>query len=223
MIVISNEVREVVDDVVSLGLPTVLIDSAATKIRTDTVHSANYEGMKEATLHLLRNVPGPVAFVGSVNRTSLQHTERCRGFTDACRECACEIPDDHVIFTYVHQQCGPEVAEKLLSLSPFPTGIVCADDRVAIGVMLALQKKQVLVPDDTSIIGFGGMLFCLMQVPTMSTVAPDRVTMGKEATRLLEKRLQLPRRKPRTLHVPTTLILRGSVAQHVDDLPDEAV
>ena len=223
VLVISNEINKVVDDVVSLGLPTVLIDCARSKEKADVVYSTDYEGMKEATLHFLGNTPGPLAFVGSSNLDSIQHTERCRGFTDACRECSREVSNGHVILTYIHQHCGPEVAEKLLRLSPFPTGIVCSDDRVAIGVMLALQKRQVLVPGDTNIIGFGGMLFCLMQVPSMSTVMPDRVTMGEEATRLLEKRLQSPRRKPRTVYVPAKLVLRGSVAQHVDDLPDEAV
>ncbi|KPJ54096.1 MAG: hypothetical protein AMS16_04945 [Planctomycetes bacterium DG_58] len=211
VIAMSLDSSEAVDDVMSLELPAVLIDSVKGKAKVDTVHSTNRKGMKEATLYLLKNTPGPLAFVGSVrHQPPNPHNERHRGFVDACREFGCEVPDDYVLFAAVHVNGGRDIAREILKLSPLPTGIVCSDDRVAMGILDVLRDANVSVPDDVSIIAYGGTIISLMVIPTISTVSPNHLLMGETAVHLLEKRLRMPGRRPRTIHVPTKLLLRGS-------------
>ena len=211
VIAMSLDSSEAVDDVMSLELPTVFIDSVKSKAKVDAVHSTNRKGMKEATLYLLKNTPGPLAFVGSVrHQPPNPHNERHRGFVDACGEFGCEVPDDYVLFAEVHVNGGRDIAREILKLSPLPTGIVCSDDRVAMGILDVLRDADVPVPDNVSVIAYGGTIISLMVIPTISTVSPSHLLMGEEAVHLLEKRLRMPGRQPRTIHVPTRLFLRGS-------------
>ncbi len=211
VIAISLDFAEAVDDVMSLELPMVFIDSVKSKAKADAVHSTNRKGMKEATLYLLKNTPGPLTFVGSVrHQPPNPHNERHRGFVDACREFGCEVPDDYVLFAEVHVNGGRDIAREILKLSPLPTGIVCSDDRVAMGILDVLRDADVPVPDDVSVIAYGGTIISLMVIPTISTVSPNHLLMGETAVHLLEKRLRMPGRRPRTIHVPTRLFLRGS-------------
>ena len=214
VIAMSVDSSEEVDDLMSLGLPTVFIDSVRSKTKADAVHSTNRKGMKEATLYLLNNTPGPVAYVGSASarqhRLPNQHNERRRGFVEACKEFGCDVTDDYILSADVHVNGGREIAHEILKLSPLPTGIVCSDDRVAMGILDVLRDAGVSVPDDVSIVSYGGSIICQMVIPTISTVTPNHLLMGETAVHLLEKRLRMPGRRPRTIHVPTTLLLRGS-------------
>ena len=200
-----------VDDVLSLGLPTVLVDSACEGRKTDAVQATNREGMAEATRHLLRTTQGPPVFVGSQHyQTVNPHTERRDGFMDACRKDGRAVPDDHIFYAEIHVNGGREIARDILRLSPLPQGIVCSDDRVAMGIIDVLRNEGLSVPNEVSVIGYGGSLIGLMVIPTISTVSPDRLRMGQEAVHLLEKRLKTPGRRSREVRVPTKLVLRGS-------------
>jgi len=210
IVALSFETEEV-DYVMSLGLPTVFIDSVTEGCDVDAVHATNREGMGDATRYILETTSGAVAFVGSQRRhPATPHTQRLEGFLDACRELKRPVLDDHVLFAEIHVNGGREIAHEILKLSPFPTGIVCSDDRVAMGIIDVFRNEDISVPSEVSVVGFGGSLVGLMVIPTISTVAPDRLRMGEEAVQLLEKRLSTPGRRSRTVYVPTRLLLRES-------------
>jgi len=213
IIALSFEAEDV-DYVMSLGLPTVFVDSASAGCGADAVHATNREGMAEATRYILSTTHGPVAFVGSQGSQKHQpanpHTERLEGFMDACSEMNRSVPPSHYFFAEVHVNGGRQIARDILCLWPRPAGIVCSDDRVAMGIIDVFRNEGISVPSDLSVVAFGGTLISLMVIPTISTVAPDRLRMGEEAVHLLEKRLRTPGRRPRTVRVPTKLCLRGS-------------
>ena len=87
------------------------------------------------------------------------------------------------------------------------------------GVIEVLREEGIDVPDEVSVIGYGGSLIGLMVIPTISTVAPDCLRMGEEAVHLLEKRLKAPGRYAREVRVPTRLVLRGSTRRPRQNRP----
>ncbi len=109
----------------------------------------------------------------------------------------------------------------LTASRPRPTAIVCANDRVAIGVVLAAAQLGLSVPGDLSVVGYDddeNVAPCL--VPALTTVRLPHREMGERAMRLVlagvldtspPALLSEPTRTPRTL-LDCPLVVRDSVA-----------
>jgi LacI family transcriptional regulator len=196
----------------TLGVPSVFIDSLEGFGFADTVNASNRKGVREATLYLLKTTPGPLAFVGhSRVQSNNLHFHRYQGFLDAHTELGLEFNETyHFSAPTVDAEQGRLLGRKLLKLPQRPTGVMCSDDGLAFGVLDACREDVVGVPSEISVIGFGNSVYCLMTVPGISSVSPDRYRMGAEAIELLEKRLNGDESPPQTVRIPTRLVLRHS-------------
>ncbi len=65
------------------------------------------------------------------------------------------------------------------------TGVVCAADYLAMGVIKAAGLKGISVPRDLSVIGFGDVPFAEFFIPSLSTVHVDLIGIGREAATVL--------------------------------------
>ena len=203
---------EVAERLVATGLPTVFVDSYLGKVKADLVNAANREGMKEATRHLLNTVSGKLAFLGPEQRhQGMAHARRYEGFVDAHRAAGRKV-DESLVFEVYSAEPEParEIGSRIVELPERPGGVVCSDDGLAYGVLDVFRSEDVAVPGEISVVGYANSVYCLMTIPAISSVAPDRQTMGQEAVTLLEKRLEDPQRPAVTVEVPTRLILRQS-------------
>lgn len=96
-----------------------------------------------------------------------------------------------------------------------PTGVVCANDRVALGVMLACGQLGLRVPADLSIVGYDDdEPLARTTVPGLTTVALPHREMGEKAIELLLGDLRSGDRDQvgGTILVPCPVVMRGSVA-----------
>jgi LacI family transcriptional regulator len=95
-----------------------------------------------------------------------------------------------------------------------PTGVVCANDRVAIGVALAAGRLGLAIPLEVSIVGYDdddNVAPCM--APPLTTVALPHDTIGREAMRrLLERIAGKPEVEPEDVVLPCPVIIRESVA-----------
>lgn len=101
-----------------------------------------------------------------------------------------------------------------------PTGVVCANDRVALGVMLAAAQLGLQVPADLSIVGYDDdEPLARTTVPGLTTVALPHREMGEKAIELLLADLgtgaggsTVPAQEENTILLPCPVVMRGSVA-----------
>lgn len=82
---------------------------------------------------------------------------------------------------------GRPAGEKLLGISvrKRPTGVFCANDLVAIGLLQHLTQHGVRVPDDVAIIGYDDIEYAGAAAVPLSSVAQPRHELGRVAARLL--------------------------------------
>ncbi|MBE6062822.1 MAG: trehalose repressor [Clostridium butyricum] len=69
-------------------------------------------------------------------------------------------------------------AEEILKYNP--TGIVCATDNICLGILRYLHEKNINVPEDISIAGFGGYDVGCVSYPTLTTVEFNYELIGKK-------------------------------------------
>jgi len=80
---------------------------------------------------------------------------------------------------------GVQAAEEILSMNPRPTGIFCANDLLALGVMRTLLAAGVKIPEDISLIGYDDIEFALTAPVPLSSIIQPAYQLGYTATQLL--------------------------------------
>ncbi|WP_163008507.1 substrate-binding domain-containing protein, partial [Streptomyces sp. S5] len=109
---------------------------------------------------------------------------------------------------------GYAAALALLDTADRPTGVVCANDRVAAGVLLAAARLGIAVPEELSVVGYDDQdQMAAHLVPALTTVALPHHAMGAAAVRLLLDAAEAGGEvdTARALRLPCPVVERDSV------------
>ena len=105
---------------------------------------------------------------------------------------------------------GYRGAMSLLASGKAPTAIFAGNDRMAFGVLRALNERGIQVPRDMSVVGFDDIEGSDCSIPPLTTFAQDHSALGNAAVKLL---LEAIDGKPaRSTKLPGQLIVRASTA-----------
>ena len=177
------------NDLIERGTPIVLVDENVPGVNTPAIFANNYMGGCQATQYLIDLGHRRIAFItGSMNLLSSK--DRLRGFCETLKKNDLE-PDRKLIkegdYTY---ESGYEAGKQLLRKSRDDfTAIFCSDDLMAFGVIQAIRKKGMKVPDDYSIVGFDDMYFSSISSPQLTTVAQPVKEMAFRAFVALKEQI----------------------------------
>lgn len=84
---------------------------------------------------------------------------------------------------------GERLLHEALAAEPALDGIVCNSDVIAMGALRALRDRGRRVPDEVGVIGFGDNEAGTCLVPTLTTIRPPRVEIGRAAARTILARI----------------------------------
>lgn len=107
---------------------------------------------------------------------------------------------------------GRHAARRILAEKKRPTGIVVANDMMALGAMQEFKAAGLSIPGDISIIGFDDISFASLSEPALTTVCSPRVEIGRRAVEALLLTVDRPHQQGVEIKIPTYLITRGSTA-----------
>jgi DNA-binding LacI/PurR family transcriptional regulator len=91
-----------------------------------------------------------------------------------------------------------------------PTAVVAASDVIAVGCMEAARARGVRIPDELAITGFDDTLLARYSNPALTTVRVPLEDMGRMAVQILFSLMRGKRAHPRTMVLPSEVILRAS-------------
>lgn len=140
---------------------------------------------------------------------------REKGFMDGLQ--ANNLPDDpalRVTLPYGYEGWIPPMGEQgahmLMGLPNPPDAIVCASDRLAIGVLQWLHQHGIRVPDDVAVTGFDNIPSSEFTIPPLTTVQVHKEYMGRLCAERAIRRLENPQEVPLQIFTPTYAIIRQS-------------
>ncbi|MBS1792722.1 MAG: LacI family DNA-binding transcriptional regulator [Acidobacteria bacterium] len=107
---------------------------------------------------------------------------------------------------------GRRAASQMLQEKELPTGVVVANDLMALGAMQEFKAAGRRVPQDISIIGFDDIAFAGLADPPLTTVCSPRVEIGRRAVEALMMTVDRPSQHGIEVRIPTYLIKRDSTA-----------
>jgi LacI family transcriptional regulator len=189
-------------------IPAVFIDSNFQGRHTTYVKSDYLDGARQATEHLLALGHRRIAcFIGDT--LEISGTERLFGYQQVMARAGL-IVDPHLV-----QQPGwnardaYHAAMKLLSERRDFTAIVAGSDMMALGILRALRKHNIRVPEDMSIVGFDDIDQSEESDPPLTTLRQNKQALGQGAVQRLMQLIQ-GGEPPDPLNVPTEMIVRAS-------------
>jgi len=87
------------------------------------------------------------------------------------------------------EESGYRTMRELLELPTPPTAIFAANDTIAVGAMLAIKEKGLLIPQDVAVVGFDDIPAARLVTPSLTTVTQFQEKLGRRAAEMLFERL----------------------------------
>lgn len=172
---------------VAASAPVVLVAAGSLELGLPTVDVDNARGMQLAVQHLADLGHEHVAFFTGTTG-NLRARERLSGFDAAMaglEMIASALPAGP------DAECAGAAAQAFAKMDHRPTALVAVNDLTAIGLVAALQRRGVRVPDDVSVVGFDGLDIGRRLFPRLTSVEQPIGELGRSAievaVQILEK------------------------------------
>ena len=169
------------------GTPVVLVDSRSPSGGLCSVAADDVLGGDVAVSHLLAAGHQRLAFVGGPVSIR-QVADRRDGALRALRRARRGLSDLQMIETPALNvsaglRAGAQIAE--LPAGRRPTGVFCANDLIALGLLQEMTLREIGVPADIAIVGYDDIEFAAAAAVPLSSVRQPRQQLGRTAARLL--------------------------------------
>lgn len=209
MVVGSFSTETVTELVSDRATPTVLVDGPAVSSRHDAVVSDNQGGAGDAVRHLISLGHCNIGLLGPDPRVDPNFNQRRDGYLQALGDRG--LRTHHIEM----DQSGPnaigDAISEALDHDPEITAIFACNDWFAIEAIQSLQKLGRSVPNDVSVMGFDDIARAEQMTPRLTTMAVDKITMGRLAVLMLNQRLDWPNASPALTSLRPSLRNRDSV------------
>ncbi len=200
-----NHFQELMDN----GLPIVFFDRVASDIKTSKVMQDDYNGAFEAVEHLIKKGYRRIAHIGGPKGLTFTQ-KRMQGYIDALKKHNIPVRGEWIIYSGFSQESGEKDTYELLKCKVKPDAIFAVNDRKAVGAMVALKNKNIIIGKEIGVIGFTNDPVSAIMSPTLSTIAEPAFDIGKISCELLLKHIKKSNFSPEEIILPCELIARES-------------
>ena len=194
--------------VLRIETPCVFVDNYTPDDNADCVVSDNVYGSHMLTNYLIKKGHRKIAFVGTVTATN-SIMDRYLGYLKSLMASGIEVRPDYIL---------PDRDEKgyLKDIdipADMPEAFVCNCDEVAYHLVEQLNKKNVKVPEDVSIVGFDDYIFATISKPQLTTFRVDMEEMSRVAVELMVDKLKNPHSYHGRKMISGQIVIRDSVRE----------
>lgn len=200
-----------IDIIHKQNTPVVVIDRFVMHEGVDIVRGDSEGGAYQLTKHLIDLGHKRISLISGREKVSTS-VDRVNGYQQAMKDSGLASYIDYY-FGQFSVQSGIDFTNQLLSKANKPTAIIGGNNFVAVGVLTALQKLNMLVPEDVAVVSFDEIPVNLIHNPFLTAIVQPPYEIGQKATQLLVSRIQngdKPQVPFRDIVLPVKLIVRSS-------------
>ncbi|MBD0381793.1 LacI family DNA-binding transcriptional regulator [Paenibacillus sedimenti] len=181
--------KEILEQLLSKGIPVVLLARDMPLVAVNTVVVDDYVGGCLAASHLLELGHRRIGIIGEREKVRSSR-ERVRGFRQTMEEYGAAFVPEHLKHCDYKVEDGKIKALELLQADEPPTAIFACNDMLAVGTLQAARELGKKVPEDLSIVSFDNTILAAVTDPPLTTVAQPMEHMGKLVVNLIVEELQ---------------------------------
>ena len=199
-------------DLLAVDYPLVLLGERIFGAPVDHVTMANVEAARAATVHLAEQGCRRIVALGArLDEGMGSPTLRLRGYQEGL--VAAGLAFDPALVVEVDpwtRQTGEDAIARLLDSGVDFDGVFAMNDSMAFGVLHELHTRKIAVPQQVAVIGFDDVDDAAFHEPPLSSIAPGREQIAREAVRMLVERIAGDAQPPRLVIADFELRVRES-------------
>ncbi len=197
--------------IANLGCPCVLVDHWPEKgLAMDSVNVDSEADTREAVRILSHLQHRTIVFMDRKNPKL--NPERRKGFEIGLRDAGLKLDSKLVVNVSSKAAEIERTFCRLMARKPQPTAIMVHDVGIALAIMRAAEARGIRVPDDLSVVGFGGVQQANAGRPAVARIATDFEEMGRQAIRRLGARMKNDESSNQDFRVPGQFLAGQTVA-----------
>jgi LacI family transcriptional regulator len=183
--IIASMANETVDlnhyeKVKSQGIPLILFDRGDNDLNVDYVGIDDYNSSQIIVKHLVNQGCKRIAHIGGYKHTRI-YNNRIRGYIDALKKHNLPLDGELLLEGSLTIKDGKAKMLELLSLKNRPDAVYVASDFAALGALRILKEKNIKMPEEIALVGFGNEPFTSMVTPSISSIEQHSEEIGKQA------------------------------------------
>jgi LacI family transcriptional regulator len=164
------------------SIPVVVLNRAA-RVRGATFFDCNnFKAAYDAVKYLIRLGHRKIAIINGTHYAKYA-IDRFEGYKKALIDSSIPVNDAYIFKGDFDEITGIKGLGRFMRLEDRPSAIFCANDEIAIGAFMELEKLGLRCPRDVSIIGFDGIDAGQYLVPKLATMRQPIYEMSKAAAK----------------------------------------
>lgn len=172
----------------SIDIPIILVNREVKGWARDVVIFDNFGGAYEATNFLIKNNHKKIIILDGP-KYSRSFEDRLLGWKTAMEENG--LYNSSLVFRGDFSvESGYDMMLKSLNELAEIDAVFASSDLIALGALTALEERNIKVPDDISIIGFGDIYLSKFLKPSLTTIRRPFYNIGKTAVSILLEKIQ---------------------------------
>jgi len=181
--------QPLLDQLAHRNVPLLFVDVGPDRPGISLLKVDYLHGIGQGVRHLVDLGHRRIAFVTGPMQLHSAHS-RAAAFATAMEECGLKAKQEWMVEGDHTLEGGIAAMDTLLKMKPRPTAAMCSNDMTAIGVMHALYRKGLRVPDDFSVIGFDDIHIAEVTIPPLTTIQMSRFELAKAAVTALRAHVE---------------------------------
>lgn len=216
-----DENAELLKEYAKKGMKFVLLDQMVAGIESTGISFDSRAGARMVVEYLVSLGHQRIAFA-TLSMTRWTRTETHMGYRDALVIGGLnydvsliyeQMPETVPLYGDVELEAGRCIAERFLADGCPATAIVCVNDMLAIGLIKALRKHGIRVPEDVSVTGFDDIPLASTFEPSLTTVHYPAMEAGQLAAMMLLDELENNNSHMQVaMQLPPSLVIRDTTA-----------
>lgn len=154
------------------------------------VYHDDYEAGRVLTESVIKKGHQKVVYIGALKDDVAVGQMRFNGYKEAMARHSLEVTPDMVATADFSTQSGEEKMAELLEKCPDLDAVIAATDRIAFGAMRYLKQKDIGVPYDVAVAGFGDNKISAVTTPGLTTIHFHYLESGERAAHAIVEHLK---------------------------------
>lgn len=204
---------ELMDEAVAKLAADIAVVTVNRRLKDDSVSSVVHdenEGIRRILTHLVALGHRRIASIGGPQHLSTG-SDRFQAFQRHRQAFGLPLEPGMAAFAERYMESeGERCLEELLASGDKFTAILCANDRLAVGAIGALERRGLRCPEDISVTGYNDMPMMDRLRPALTTIRTNQYEIGVKASELLDQMIENRVESGAHLVLPVEMVVRGS-------------
>jgi LacI family purine nucleotide synthesis repressor len=207
---ISNLNKTLCKKMDSMNFPYVVIGQPNFDFNVCWIDINNKLAGEIAGNHLIDEGYKKIAFVGGVTSKDNVSLNRQNGVLSALKQKGLTIHEEYIKEGDTSCEHSETMMRELLDLDTPPDSVICLNNYVAFGVIGAIKKARLNIPNDIAVISFDNYPLSMYTEPPLSVVDNDVFELGSHAANILLNKIANPNLQMQYSMLSPNLIIRES-------------